>query len=107
MIVPIAITCRTSQHHIIHTVLCIIIPSSTLNDGQEDDNHKEEEGDVEGKSEHLIWVSSSRRQHVPNPSPCPQTLVYVVDETLAGKRRKVCVESLSVFISPEVVLVGS
>ena len=36
----------------------------TLNYGEKDDNHKEEEGHIKQQSKELLLVSASRHQHI-------------------------------------------
>lgn len=59
----------------------------TLNDGQQDDNDKEEEGDVEQDAVELIGVSSWVLQLVSNTTSSSHTHVHVEQIALPrGKR---------------------
>lgn len=59
----------------------------TLNDGQQDDNDKEEEGDVEQDAVELIGVSGWVLQLVSNTTPGSHTHVHMEQIALPrGKR---------------------
>lgn len=60
----------------IHTKTC------TLNDGQEDDDDKEEEGDVEQDAVELVGISSWILQLVSDSSSSPHAHVHVEQVTL-------------------------
>lgn len=58
----------------------------TLDDGQQDDNDKEEEGDVEHDAIHLVGIAIRRFDFIANAASCTQSGVKMEDEALKEEK---------------------
>lgn len=74
---------------------CVFVQCLTLDDGQKDDNHEKEEGDVEDDAIDLVLVASRVLDLVPDPPTCSHANIHVehvalgdrVGNTGGGKRK--------------------
>ena len=64
--------------------LDVFNPAPTLNDGQQDDDDKEEEGNVKDDAIHLVRVASRVFDFIPNAAPRSHSHIHV-EEVALGK----------------------
>lgn len=65
-------------------LLCTVIDNHTLNDGQQDDNDKEEEGNVKDDAIHLVRVTSRVFDFITNAATRSHSHIHV-EEVALGK----------------------